>query len=376
MTIVRKFWCAYGPQDARISVVDNWAELQDAAKRSGKKDRGVGSRPAAMTIDVGLSFRRGCRCHFNTFVNSSRPDALLLSWVEREHVDCKGQICHGLLCPDAASCNAQIAPRLSQECIQFVERLLRSRVTPAEIILEHQEQIAEVTRKSSRGEGLLWSRDMQLTSIDIRNVQARLRKDGQLYHQEDGQAIRQWTERHPEHVIYYQEQNRKKDKSFCLVFRTPWMLKNMAVYGQEGAVAMDATHERRTSRVVQEEIKKKIESSHQEFLGEKGEFKPSCFITDDCAAEKASIRVPNYLCIWHVRCAFNKNLMIQVHHPMHRAVMNKELAALMYTNSSDPLSVSDAFVDRWKSKEPLFVQYYQDQWVPKLKEWVIALTQI
>ncbi|KAL3697329.1 hypothetical protein R1sor_011405 [Riccia sorocarpa] len=41
-------------------------------------------------------------------------------------------------------------------------------------------------------------------------------------------------------------------------------------------------------------------------------------------------------------------------------------------SQEDPLSVSDAFVDRWKSKEPLFVQYYQDQWVPKLKEWVLA----
>ncbi|KAL3686359.1 hypothetical protein R1sor_008933 [Riccia sorocarpa] len=407
--IIRNYWCAYGPQDAPRPTLENWAEVQDAAKKKGKKGKGYGSRPAAMTIDVGLSFRRGCRCHFNTIVDSAREGAMLLSWVERNHVNLSNQICHGLLCPDAGLSNAQIAPRLSPECIQFVERLLRSRVPPGEIILEHQQKVAELIRSSGSGASIHWSRDMHLTSTDIKNIQARLRREGYLYHHEDGQAVRQWTERFPESVIHYVEQDREADKPFCLVISTPWMLEKMAVYGHEGAVCLDATHgtnrygfqlftwvvydrhqnglpvvwailERYTTedlQIVQEKIKKKIETCHSQYLGDAGKFIPSCFLTDDCAAEKASIRLvypdcPIDLCIWHVRCAFNKNLMTKVSNPVHRALMNRDLASVMYTVDPDPASVSKKFVEKWSSTEPMFCQYYDKNWSPKLQEWVIA----
>ncbi|KAL3680764.1 hypothetical protein R1sor_023720 [Riccia sorocarpa] len=311
----------------------------------------------------------------------------LLSCNAKNHVDENELFCHGLFCPDARISNAQIAPRLSAECIQFVERLLRSRVPPAEIILEHQERIAEVVRSS--GDRVHWSRDIQLTSIDIRNIQAQLRREGHLYHHEESQALKQWTERFPENVIHYTEQNREEKKPFCLVFSTPWMLKNLAVFGHDGAVCLDATHgtnkygfqlftwlvydkhqngvpaawailERYKTedlQVVQEKVKEKVECIHRDLLGEDGYFKPSCFITDDCAAEKASIRnvypgCPIDLCIWHVRCAFNKNLMSKVSHPVHRAVMNKELAAIMYTKDPDTIEVNGVKVKVFESVKP------------------------
>ncbi|KAL3682201.1 hypothetical protein R1sor_000223 [Riccia sorocarpa] len=197
---------------------------------------------------------------------------------------------------------------------------LKDFVNAAEIIAEHQQRIAEVVRNVKDGQKMSWTRDMQLTPLDIRNIQARLRKKGQLYHPNDAEAVRQWTQRFPDHVIHYQEQNNEKGKPFCLVFTTPWMLRNFAIYGHGRAVALDATHgtnmygfqlftwvvydnhqnglpvvwallERHRTEdleTVQRKIKEKVQKEYPEITS--GNFRPSCFITDDCAEEKSSIR--------------------------------------------------------------------------------------
>ncbi|KAL3677032.1 hypothetical protein R1sor_026980 [Riccia sorocarpa] len=334
---IKTYWCCYGPLDEREATVHNWTELQLAAKEARKKGRGRGSRPTALTV---------------------------------EHIDKDGQTCHGLLCKDAKITNHQIAPKLSEKCVQFVERLLRSRVPPSEIMLEHQQRVAEIVRNADSFKSIGWTRDMHLTAQDIRNIQNRSRRDGQLYHTNDAQAVRQWSERFPDHVLHYEEQNKTEAKLFCLVFCTPWMLRNLAIYGHEGAVCLDATHgtnlyefqlftwlvydkhqngipvvwalmeRHRTEElvVVQQKIKKAVETRHEDIVGEN--FIPSCFITNDCAEEKASIRLvypgcPVDLCIWHVRCSFNKNLTTKVRHPVHRVLMNKDLGKIMYTNDAE-----------------------------------------
>ncbi|KAL3698676.1 hypothetical protein R1sor_012752 [Riccia sorocarpa] len=366
---IKTYWCCYGPLDEREATMHNWAELQLAAKEAGKKGRGRGSKPAALTVEVGLSMRRGCRCHFNIFTDPNREDAVLISWVVRQHIDKDGQTCHGLLCKDAKITNHQIAPKLSEECVQFVERLLRSRVPPSEIMLEHQQRVAEIVRNADSSKSIGWTRDMHLTAQDIRNIQNRLRRDGQLYHTNDAQAVRQWSERFPDHVLHYEEQNKTEGKLFCLVFCTPWMLRNLAIYGHEGAVCLDATHgtnlygfqlftwlvydkhqngilvvwalmERHKTEdlvVVQQKIKKAVETQHEDTVGEN--FIPSCFSTDDCAEEKASIsyRLLTENCTW----------------------------------DRDPVYVSEAFLSKWGPIEPCFVKYFNDTWVPKLKEWVL-----
>ncbi|KAL3699139.1 hypothetical protein R1sor_017161 [Riccia sorocarpa] len=45
--------------------------------------------------------------------------------------------------------------------------------------------------------------------------------------------------------------------------------------------------------------------------------------------------------------------------------MNKELGNLI------PTEVSSSFVEHWNPLEPRFIQYFQEQWVPKLSEWVV-----
>ncbi|KAL3698074.1 hypothetical protein R1sor_012150 [Riccia sorocarpa] len=321
-SVVRTYWCAYGPKDERNSVISNWATLQNSARRSDCKGKGLGSRPTAQRVDVGLSMRRGCRCHFTITTDSNREGAVLISWVERQHIDLQGEFSHGLLAAGSSFSNAHIAPKLSTDCIQFVERLLRSRVPPAEILADYQQRIADIMRDSFDGDKKLWTRDMQLTSVDIRNIQSRLRKEGALYHHDDAQAIRQWTQRFPESVIYYAEQSRKEDRPFCVVFATPWMLQNLAKYGQNKAICMDATrgtnlygfqlftwlvydnHQNGVPAVwallerhrtedlieVQQKIKEKVEASYKELLGDLGRFSPSCFLCDDAEEEKASIR--------------------------------------------------------------------------------------
>ncbi|KAL3686842.1 hypothetical protein R1sor_013151 [Riccia sorocarpa] len=189
-SIVTAYWCAYGPKDERNSVLSNWATLQDTAKRSERKGKGLGSRPAAQKVDVGLSMRRGCRCHFTINIDSNMEEAVLISWVKRRHIDLQGEFTHGLLAAGSSFSNAHIAPKLSSDCIQFVQRLLRSRVPPADILAEYQQRIADIMQNSPNGEAKAWTRDMHLTSVSIRNIQSRLRKEGSLYHHDDAHAIR------------------------------------------------------------------------------------------------------------------------------------------------------------------------------------------
>ncbi|KAL3681885.1 hypothetical protein R1sor_024841 [Riccia sorocarpa] len=334
--ITRRYWCSYGPKDERKETLQNWASLQLSVKQKNLKGKGPGSRPAARTVDTGYSVRRGCR----------------------------------------------------------------ARVPPIEILLEVQDHIAQSMRTSEDGTGGRWTRDMQLTSRDIRNIQARMRREGQLYHQDDAQALWQWVERNPTSVLLYQEQSRKEDKLFFLVVSTPWMLRKLAKYGHQNAICMDATHgtnrygfqlftwlvydthqnglpavwalvERHRAEeltLIQSVIKQKVEGTCAELLNGDAELSPTCFICDDSLEEKASINnvyptVPIDLCIWHVRSAFNKNLQGKVQHPVHRALMNRDL---------DPKEISEAFIRKWASLEPAFIKYYTETWVRKLEQWVVG----
>ncbi|KAL3684714.1 hypothetical protein R1sor_002736 [Riccia sorocarpa] len=364
---VRRYWCQYGPMDERIATIQNWATLQEEAKKSTRKGRGSGSRPGALTVGVGLSARRGCRCHFYTVTDLEKEEVIKISWIEKRHIDSSGNICHGLLCPDSNMQNAHLALKLSEGCIKFIERCLRSHVPSGEILLEHQSRIADVVRKSGNDEKVQWSRDMYLTSQDIRNVQKRLRREGHLYHQDDAQAIRQWTERFPENVIFYQEQNRSKDLPFALVISTPWMLQKLATYGHSNAIGMDGTHgtnlygfqlftwlvydlhnngipviwailERHRSedlQVVQMKIKQKVESLHSDIIGGNLQFQPSCFLCDDNAEEKASISY--YMFVF-----------------------------------TDAQAVSTEFIMKWKTKESVFIKYFEEHWSSRLEEWVVS----
>ncbi|KAL3692757.1 hypothetical protein R1sor_006408 [Riccia sorocarpa] len=258
--ITRTYWCSYGPKDERSASINNWATMQDNAKKSLQKGKGLGSRPAARIVDAGLSVRRGCRCHFKSVTDARKEEAVLISWIEQRHVDLAGEYSHGLLCADAKQSNAHIAPR-------------------------HQ-----------NGVPVVWAILQRHTTQDL--------------------------------------------------------------------------------QLIQEKIKSKVEAIHGELLGGDKNFQPSCFICDDSAEEKASIRavypgIPIDLCIWHVRCAFNKNLTSKVQHPVHRALMNRELANIMYRKEGDPYEVSSAFVQKWIGIEPRFVAYYEKQWLPKLEEWVV-----
>ncbi|KAL3690906.1 hypothetical protein R1sor_004557 [Riccia sorocarpa] len=307
--------------DARKVSQENWASKQAEIKNTGRGGRGLGSRPARMTVDVGLSLRMGCRCHFNVITCTEKEDVILVSWVERRHVDMEGQICHGMLDPSSKLTNTHIAPKLSRECVLFVERKLRCGVPSLEILAEHRQRIASVVRQEENGENSKWTRDMQLSSADIRNIQARLRREGHVYHQDDANAVRQWTQRYPELIIHYQEQSRKLNTPFSLVFCSQWMLKCLAEFGHRKAICLDATHgtnrygfqlftwmvydkhqngipvvwallERHRAedlQVVQQKIKEMVEEKHADIIG--GSFQPSCFLTDDSAEEKASIRM-------------------------------------------------------------------------------------
>ncbi|KAL2635018.1 hypothetical protein R1flu_006497 [Riccia fluitans] len=121
---VQNYWCSYGPEDERTPTITNWAGLLLSAKNNGKGGRGVGNRPARLIVSVGLSCRRGCRCHFSTKTCPKKLEAIEICWKEMRHVDKNGLICHGLFNKDAANSNAELAPHMSAEARDFGERLM------------------------------------------------------------------------------------------------------------------------------------------------------------------------------------------------------------------------------------------------------------
>ncbi|KAL2629808.1 hypothetical protein R1flu_014494 [Riccia fluitans] len=72
-----------------------------------------------------------------------------------------------------------------------------------------------------------------------RNVQQRLRKEGQIYQVNDSMSVRQWIEQNPESVILYQEQDTTRNQPFILVFAAPWM---QSKFVKEAQVPTDNTH--------------------------------------------------------------------------------------------------------------------------------------
>ncbi|KAL3692559.1 hypothetical protein R1sor_006210 [Riccia sorocarpa] len=52
------------------------------------------------------------------------------------------------------------------------------------------------------------------SATDITNIQARLCRNGQVYHQDDATNVHQWTQHFPDSIIDYQEQSREADTPF------------------------------------------------------------------------------------------------------------------------------------------------------------------
>lgn len=235
--VTMRYWCSYGPLDQRIPEDPNLPNARVLPD---------GQVPMRQSTQQGTSCRRGCRFHFTAiFKFRQRPDAVLIRFHHKEHVDEEGKICHGRLDPAARGKGAHNAPRISIELREEIERLLLNGHSPKEVIYllskDRREKAAEL--KPDPDGIVRWPRDMLLQLKDVLNVWSGIQKRKDNYHPEDELALKGWVEANKCQVLFYQPPDTSVTPHlpFILVFATEWMLERMATLGHRNAVAMDGT---------------------------------------------------------------------------------------------------------------------------------------
>ncbi|KAL3699913.1 hypothetical protein R1sor_017935 [Riccia sorocarpa] len=391
------YWCSYGSLDFRKRVHRNLT-LTNVPKS------GSGSRPLAQRWNLGTSTCRGCLCHFTVTYYKHSPTLCKIHRLQREHVDVKRMPCHGQVDPTARAANAIVAPKISRDLRNFVENLLRNRVQPTDILQEHKERI----RKEVHSPGTVWSRDMALSLKDVLNIQQMLRRFDPGYAADDAVATLNWTKLNSEKILMYQIPSKKARRPFILAWQTNWMLGKLATLGHGSTISMDATfgtnkygyqlytvicfdafqngvpcmwflmerHEADDLTAVLNEMKKKVNTYRMQTLQTPGEWRPSCFLTDDAKEENVALNevfpgVPVNLCLWHVRRAWIKKLHSLVKDPFAKALMNGELGSIMYMVNEDPWQKSVDFMSKWREQRS-FVQYYEKNWHSRITRWAKA----
>lgn len=77
---------------------------------------------------------------------------------------------------------------LSQEIIAFVEDCMRRKDTPNQIMRKHLDIL-----KKYRAQGKDITRDLLLTTKDIRNISGKLAQETYMLHKNDAQSVRMWV---------------------------------------------------------------------------------------------------------------------------------------------------------------------------------------
>ncbi|KAL3679035.1 hypothetical protein R1sor_021991 [Riccia sorocarpa] len=148
---------------------------------------------------------------------------------------------------------------------------------------------------------------------------------------DDAVATLNWTKFNSEKILMYQIPSKKARRPFLLAWQTDWMLGKLATLGHGSNVSMDATFGINKHG----EMKEKVNTYLTQTLQTVGEWRPSCFLTDDAEEENVALNevfpgVPVNLCLWHVRRAWIKKLHSLVKDPFAKALMNGELGSIMY----------------------------------------------
>ncbi|CAM6086072.1 unnamed protein product [Calypogeia fissa] len=206
-----RYWCSYGPDDAREKVRPDVPEARVLPD---------GQVPLRKTTENGQSTRRGCRYHFTAiFKQLERPDAYLLKFAEFRHVDTDGLPCHGFDDPTAIEARAHIAPHISIECRESIERLLRTGVSPLGILKAQQEELREYRKQCKNDKSaIVWTRDMLLDYKDIQNVLKSINSKKDTWASDDAKGLKLWVEANEGQVLLYQERNEEAGTPFLFVF--------------------------------------------------------------------------------------------------------------------------------------------------------------
>ncbi|BBN19715.1 hypothetical protein MPTK1_8g13000 [Marchantia polymorpha subsp. ruderalis] len=395
-----RYWCTYGPHDNRSKKSQVQSKVSVSPDGQERKRR----RSACAR---GEDSARGCLCHFNVKIMYLWPDITQIHYVHRSHTDISGCICHGTLDPSAIGSRAQFAPKLSTDMRRWVLHQLYKNVSPKQILQEHKLVIQE---RQSKNKDHVPVRDDFLNKHDVLNISKRLAEDTFQHDVSEAEGVQTWIQRHPELVLFYQEENSSSNLSFILAIQTPWQEEKMITLGHQNVVACDATygtdkfafsfytllvfdaHQHAipvawimtsSSKAVDIEIWLRClkEKMNEKLVG----WRPSCFVIDEPTSDVNSIRnvfdVPVFLSLWYLRRCWSKNLFKKVRAWNARALMFRKLGEIMYLSNAQSLSLCnmethalkqvDMFMEFF-SQETEFISYFQETWLPKIGVWIKA----
>ncbi|CAM6086863.1 unnamed protein product [Calypogeia fissa] len=384
---VRRYHCHYGPKDFRPKVK---SELPEDMKGFRK-----------MKTITGESVRRGCRACFSITYFPECEGAALITWHHKAHVDSSGRVCHGLLDPTAPPFKAHVAKFISKSLKLFIERMVRAGLTNNSVVIAHQKEIVSKWRRLHPNDDdiTIWTRDMQLCPKDIQNVREAVNMMRHNFSSDDATATKIWVDNNPDEVLFYQEKIKSIDQPFMLMWATPWQQKKMVRLRHGNAVAMDATFGtnqyaypfytfvvfdqfqnaipiafatvERCKAIdlipILNALKVKANEKIVTDVNITSSWTPSCWIVDCADEEQIAISavfpdVPITFCTYHVRRVWTKNIDIKVFCPFAKALINRELAKILYAHDNDDIvAMSKAFMEKWELCQPYFVKYYRDE---------------
>ena len=149
----------------------------------------------------GQSIKRGCISQFTVKTLLYLSHVSEISIIQEKHVNSDGLVVHGgMNLGDRSAFSAH----LSLEIRAFIEDCLRKKDTPNQIMRKHLDIL-----KKYRVEDKDITRDLLLTTKDIRNISGKLAQETYMLHKNDAQSVRMWVQRNPEKVFHYSESNQK-----------------------------------------------------------------------------------------------------------------------------------------------------------------------
>ena len=190
------------------------------------------------------SIKRGCLGQFTvkTLLYASHVTKLCI--IQEKHVNRDGLVVHGgMKSGDRSAFSAHLSPKIRT----FVEECLRRKDSSNQIMKKHLDLL-----KQYQAAGRDITRDLLLTTKDIRNIFGKLAQETYMLHKNDAQSVRMWVERNPEKVFYYTESNKAKpvpvpgeltgaNMPFTIGIQTDWQRKMMLKHGHRAGISIDAT---------------------------------------------------------------------------------------------------------------------------------------
>ena len=235
-------------EDVVGEVIDPGAAATDSIGVERKTKKNVAKAGPKLRRDSkkkwGASVKRGCLAQFTVKTFLHLPHISEICIIQEKHVNCDGLVVHGgMKIGDRSAFSAHLSPEIRL----FVEECLRNKDTSNQIMKKHLDVL-----KRYQAEGREITRDLLLTTKDIRNISGKLAKETYMLDKNDAQSVRMWVQRNSDKVFYYTESNKEKplpvpgeltgeNMPFTIGIQTPWQKKMMLEHGHRSGISVDAT---------------------------------------------------------------------------------------------------------------------------------------